>query len=171
MDSYAICILDDPWEIKPLIVNNIILGGYNNTNYGVRLRSISIPASLPLHCGIFNNAFHATYCDNYLTVATDQNTTGSVDSSTEVTPTPEYTTEFNLSEIQFLDRLAYNYRIDTSSPNPGSIQGNSSSFTSPSFLEQELEEAGGVTADLLTDIDGNPRDRYSIDRGAHEAYP
>lgn len=166
-DCYAINISNNPWTISPIIVNNIVFGGNSMlSNYGIRFQC----SSCPVTACIFNNTFSVEKCTSYVLISTvDHASITEVNGSAAAIPSPFGNLDFIVGDILFADEPNNDYHISSSTPDL--VDNNGSDFTSPQSLVDELEEAGGLTADLLTDIDGNPRDRYSIDRGAHEAYP
>jgi hypothetical protein len=156
----------DPAVWEPVIVNNILFGGHVPNSFGL------VSLSGPLSGFIFNNSFDIDTTATLVQIAgTPVGTAAGLNGTSLVFPQPSDNMQFNSSsDITF--SIGFQYYVDTgTSSDLSSIQDNGSDFTSPSSLAQEINEAGGVTNDLLTDIDGWLRDRYSIDRGAHEFSP
>jgi len=166
-NSYTICINDNPWNINPYIINNIIIDGTNNFNDGVRL--IHDPPPPPKELRIFNNSFRNDNIDRYIdgTGFNDTSITA-VNSETNITPPPQDNDEFSSGNVSFDNNLVADYHIGAGSPDTSSIKDNGYSnlsalpifTTNPSLLDE-----------LLIDIDGTSRDPATIDRGAHEFNP
>ena len=91
----------------------------------------------------------------------------SPDSSTDISPAPMNNMYYDTGspdDLVFINETAYNYHIDSSSPDTSSIEDNGYDVSGLSLSQSLLDE-------LLIDIDGTTRNPASIDRGAHEFSP
>ncbi len=153
------------WSIDPIIINNIMNGGKNNSKYGIYFVNDSqVP---PLACTINNNTFRGegTYIDGSNSFTGISFPTAPITTS-EVTVATE-NLFYNIgppADLAFINDATVDYHISTTSSDTSSIKDNGYDVSTLSLDPSLLNE-------LLIDIDGTTRNPASIDRGAHEFNP
>ncbi len=165
--SNAIWISDSPWNINPIVINNIILSGTNLNKYGIWLVSTS---STPYTSLIFNNTFN-NILGNYLLInSTPYSTITAVNSTNDVTPQPSGNEDYSNSNIDFNGNkdfqapVSYDYHVNETGSTPSDIVKIKNNG-------YDLSSISGISDDYSPDIDKTIRNVQTIDRGAHEFSP
>jgi hypothetical protein len=155
----------DPWDVEPVLINNIIIGGRNLHRYGIYFDSGTLQP--PLTCILSGNTFRTG--DIYLagTTLAEISNPQDPDSTLDLIGQPLNSECFSEGDVRFPAAVQYDYHIDLWSPNPLSVKNNGSDLEE---ARQMLHEYG-LSDQLFIDIDGTRRSPASIDRGAHEFSP
>ena len=172
---YGICSAS--WNINPIMINNLIIGGEQNTTYGIYLDTNESPISVV----IFNNIFNDAKCTHLVStsgvdinnIATLEGTIG----NSSFDPDPKNNIDYtNDADVTFIDKSTYDYHINTDLSDQLTLNNISSNgFNVDSSIDATYNnDTIYVPQDAaLYDIDDEPRpsDYSKIDLGADEFAP